>query len=323
MCKKTHHLTREERYQIQALHESGMSQRAIARQLRRAHSTIGDELRRGRMPRTGRYSPKRAERAILRSRQASGCKRRKLQGALWKRVRRCLLKRWSPEQTAGRLALEGLKRVSHSTIYRRIWRERQPSLLRCLRHRGKRYKKRGTAKRHLIPNRTDISERPQIVEEKTRAGDWEADTIVGAKHCGSVITLVERKSAFSKLKAMPVKRAETCAQLMIEALEEAGQPVLTVTHDNGPEFCSHEQVSAKTGCDNYFAAPYHSWQRGLNEHTNGLIRQFLPKGMNLQNISQPYLQAIENNLNNRPRKRLNYKTPNEVFFNLTMDGLIR
>lgn len=323
MPNERHHLTREERYQIKALHESGMSNRAIGLQLGRAHSTIGDELRRGRMPRTGRYSPKRAERAILRSRRASGCKRRKLQGALWKRVRRCLLLRWSPEQTAGRLALEGAHTVSHSTIYRRIWRERQPSLLRCLRHRGKRYRRRGLAGRHLIPNRTDIGQRPEIVEQKTRPGDWEADTIVGARQQGSVVTLVERRSAFSKLKAMPVKRATSCAQLMIQALGETGKPVLTVTHDNGSEFCGHETVSAELGCDAYFCTPYHSWQRGLNEHTNGLIRQFLPKGMDLRNISQPYLQAIENNLNNRPRKRLNYQTPNEVFFDLPLDGLIR
>lgn len=323
MPNERHHLTREERYQIKALHESGMSNRAIGRQLGRAHSTISDELRRGRMPRTGRYSPKRAERAIIRSRRASGCKRRKLQGALWKRVRRCLLRRWSPEQTAGRLALEGLQTISHSTIYRRIWRERQPSLLRCLRHRGKRYRRRGLAGRHLIPNRTDISLRPEIVEEKTRAGDWEADTIVGAGQQGCVVTLVERHSAYSLLRAMPIKRAETCASLIIQALKAAGKPVRTITYDNGSEFCRHERVNAEIGCESYFCTPYHSWERGLNEHTNGLIRQFLPKGKPLHAVSQTYLQAIENNLNHRPRKRLNYKTPSEVFFHLNVDGLMR
>ncbi len=323
MPKKSHHLTREERYQIKALHESGMSGRGIARQLGRSHSTICDELRRGRMPRTGRYSPKRAERAILRSRRASGCQRRKLQGALWKRVRGCLLRRWSPEQTAGRLALQGAQTVSHSTIYRRIWRERQPSLLRCLRHGGKRYRRRGLAGRHLIPNRIDISLRPEIVEQKTRSGDWEADTIVGAGQQGSVVTLVERRSAFSLLRAMPVKRAETAANLIVSALKSTGKAVQTITYDNGSEFCRHERVNAEIGCQSYFCTPYHSWERGLNEHTNGLIRQFLPKGKPLHTVSPNYLQAIEHNLNNRPRKRLNYRTPNEVFFDLQVDGLIR
>ncbi len=281
---------------IKALLISGMSNRAIGLQLGRAHSTIGDELRRGRIPRTGRYSPKRAERAILRSRRASGCKRRTLQGALWRRVRRCLMLRWSPEQITGRLALEGRQTVSHSTIYRRIWRERQPSLLRCLRHRGKRYKRRGAAGRHLIPNRTDITLRPEIVETKTRPGDWEADTITGAKHQGSVVTLVERRSAFARLKAMPIKRVSTCTQRVIEAFKELGQPVLTVTYDNGSAFCQHETVNGEIGCQSYFCAPYHSWERGLNEHTNGLIRQFLPKGMALHTVSQSHLNAIENNL---------------------------
>jgi len=213
--------------------------------------------------------------------------------------------------------------VSHSTIYRRIWRERQPSLLRCLRHRGKRYKRRGAAGRRLIPNRTDIGLRPEIVEAKTRPGDWEADTIVGAKQRGSVVTLVERRSAYAKLKAMPVKRAKTCAQLIVQALQETGKPVQTITYDNGSEFCRHERVNAEIGCESYFCTPYHSWERGLNEHTNGLIRQFLPKGAPLHALSQKYLDAIEKNLNNRPRKRLNYQTPYEVFFDHEVDGLIR
>lgn len=309
----TQHLTLEERWQIKALVESGNSLRSIARQLKRSVSTISAERRRGSLQ-DGRYSPKRGIRLYHRGKLVSGRTRRKLTGALWTCVRHHLLHRWSPEQIAGRLRLEGIVQMSHTTIYRRLWRERHPSLLRCLRHGGRRYRK-GQAGRTLIPNRVDIKDRPKIVEAKTRIGDWEADTIVGAKQQGAIVSLVDRASKYTKLRHVPEKKAEAVTQAIVSALKPHKNNVHTITYDNGCEFVQHRRISRGLFCQAYFATPYHSWERGLNEHTNGLVRQFFPKGQSLTNIFPAQLQAVENLLNNRPRKALHYLTPAEVFFN--------
>jgi IS30 family transposase len=322
MSQKTyHHLTHEERWQIKALRESGKSGRAIARQLGSSPNTISEELKRGLQPK-GHYSPRKAQRAYQRFREHHGKRRRVLRGDMKAYVRRCLHRTWSPEQIAGRMKLLGMRSVSYSTIYRTIHRTRHNAgLLKCLRHGGKKYT-RGKAGKHLIPHRIDISQRPAIVEKKQRIGDWEADTIIGARHQGCIISLVDRASKYTKLSAAPNKEAECVAQRIITAIRPLPNQHHTITYDNGREFARHQHINKQLNCQSYFATPYHSWERGLNEHTNGLVRQFFPKGSSLRNICRKKLQSVENILNNRPRKVLNYKTPAEVFFNSNPSYLI-
>jgi transposase, IS30 family len=315
MSDKTyHHLTLEERWQIKALKESGNSRQAIARQLGRSPTTISEELKRGAQPKAG-YSPRKAQRSYQRLREHYGKRRRILRGDAKAYVRRCLHLTWSPEQIAGRMRLLGMQAVSYSTIYRTIHRTKHHAgLLKCLRHGGKKYK-RGKAGKHLIPSRVDISQRPAIVEKKQRIGDWEADTIMGAKHQGCIISLVDRTSKYTKLSDAPNKEADGIAQRIIKTLRPLPNHIHTITYDNGKEFARHQHINKMLGCKSFFATPYHSWERGLNEHTNGLVRQFFPKRISLKNICKYKLQNVENLLNHRPRKVLNYHTPAEIFFN--------
>lgn len=314
MSKQTYtHLTYEERWQIKALKERKISNAEIGRQLGRSRSTIGDELKRGALPKGG-YSPLRAQRLYQRSRQEHGKKRRLLHGQRLTYVRRCLHLTWSPEQIAGRMKRLGMKPVCYSTIYRTVHRSGSRGLRRCLRHGGKKYK-RGMAGKHLIPGRIDISQRPEIVDAKTRIGDWEADTIVGARHQGCIISLVDRASKYTRLKGAPTRAADGVTRRIIALLTPLPSPIHSITYDNGKEFARHQHINQQLGCQSYFATPYHSWERGLNEHTNGLVRQFFPKGISLKHICPQKLKNVENLLNHRPRKALNYKTPAEAFFN--------
>ena len=190
------------------------------------------------------------------------------------------------------------------------------SLYQYLRHKGKRYNKRvtSTAGRGCIPNRVGIEKRPEIVDKKERIGDWEGDTIIGAGHQGVILTYVDRYSKYLIAEIVGNKTMDLTTAATIKRFKQLPHPVHSITYDNGKEFAGHVKISKalKTGC--YFANPYHSWERGLNEHTNGLIRQYLPKSTDLTTVSRKSLREIENEINNRPRKVLNYKTPSEVFF---------
>jgi len=228
-----------------------------------------------------------------------------------------ILEGWSPEQIAGRFKLAG-NSISHETIYRHIWKDKSSggSLYKHLRHSGKKYNKRSSvaAGRGHIPNRVDIDERPKIVEQKTRIGDWEGDTIIGAKHQGAIVSLVDRCSKFTVLKKIDRKTAKAFTKAAVEKLGGLSLLllVITITLDNGKEFADHVTIADKLGAKVYFAKPYHAWERGLNEHTNGLIRQYLPKSTDFTQVSDEMVQEIEDKLNNRPRKILGYKTPMEV-----------
>jgi IS30 family transposase len=159
-----------------------------------------------------------------------------------------------------------------------------------------------------------IAKRPKIVEKKSRIGDWEIDTIVGKNHKGFLVTVVDRKSKFTLIKNVVSKHAKVVTKALIEIITPLKNITHTITSDNGKEFANHKEVSAALDTDFYFANPYHSWERGLNEHTNGLIRQYLPKKSEFLNVSKDEIIMIQNRLNHRPRKILNYKTPYEVFF---------
>lgn len=224
----------------------------------------------------------------------------------------------SPVQISGRLKALGKTTVSHESIYRMIWKDKAAggNLYNHLRHRAKKYNKRGgkSAGRGLIPNRVGIEERPKIVEDKERFGDVELDTIVGAGHQGAIMSAVDRASKLTWLKLLERGTAEAVTDAISLCLKSCGKADLinTLTSDNGKEFAYHEEIANLVGGSFYFATPYHSWERGLNEHTNGLVRQYFPKGTNFATLSQDEVLDVQNRLNNRPRKALNFKTPLEA-----------
>ena len=311
-------LTREQRYQIYALKKAGHSRSAIARNVGVHKATIGRELARNLGERG--YRPKQAdERARARHKQRVGSR---ITAAQWRQVEALLRQEWSPAQISGRLALEGQARISHERIYQYIYanKARGGTLYRHLRCQKQRRKRYGSySRRGQIPHRVLIDQRPEVVEQKARLGDWEADTIIGRNHQAAIVSLVERQSKLTRLK----KVARNTAELVAHAVTTQLQPLTarTITSDNGREFAGHRQIGHKLKADFYFAHPYHSWERGLNENTNGLVRQYFPKQSEFSKLTDKQVKKVEERLNNRPRKTLGYKTPNEVFFKLPLVAL--
>lgn len=315
MVAQYQHVTREIRCQIYALKSTGSSLRSIARIVGKDVSTISREIHRNSGKRGYRFHQADSKARTRRSKASR--KPKKLTHDLQKTIRSGLLSDWSPEQISGRLALEG-QSISHETIYRYVWKDKREGglLYQHLRRCGKRYNKRGSGKagRGCIPNRVDIKERPLVVEKKSRIGDFEGDTIIGAKHQGAIVSYVDRHSKYTLLKKVKRKTAEQVTKATVEKMAHLPHAVLTITYDNGKEFADHQLIAKALNTKCYFATPYHSWERGLNEHTNGLVRQYLPKSTQFNKVSDRRIQAIEDKLNHRPRKILNYKTPFEVFF---------
>jgi len=312
------HLTCEHRCQIYALLQSGHTQAHIARQLDVDRSTISRELVRNTGARGYRF--KQAHEKATQKRQAASEKPRKMTPEVVELIEEKLTQeQWSPDQISGRLAKEGVVFVSHERIYQHIWKDKKDGgkLYLHLRHSGKKYNKRKgkNSGRGLIPNRVDIDQRPAIVAKKSRIGDWEADTIIGANHKGVVMSHVERKSKYTKLAKLPVKTADSVTRACQRVLSPLADRIETITYDNGKEFAAHAEIAIALGALSYFAKPYHAWERGLNEHTNGLVRQYFPKRSDLSILSNADVQRVEDKLNSRPRKILGYKTPHEVFFN--------
>jgi IS30 family transposase len=225
---------------------------------------------------------------------------------------------WSPEQISGWLDKQKKGSLSRSWIYQFLHADKRAggTLWKSLRHGGKPYNKRplSSAGRGCIPGRVDISERPAIVEEKARVGDWELDTIIGAGHKGVLVTMIDRASKMVLVGLAKNKSAKAVTTVLKRMLRPYKEHVLTLTADNGKEFAYHKKVSKALGADFYFAKPYASWQRGLNEHTNGLIRQYFPKGTRLDTLTSRQVKEVQNKLNERPRKSLDYKTPKEYFY---------
>lgn len=315
MPKGYHHLTRDQRCQLYTLNSSGKSIDNTAVILGVHRSTLYRELSRNKGQKGYRYQQAH-EKALEKKRLSST--RLKMTAELIAIIEEKLRLQWSPEQIAGWMNrhLDG-QLISHETIYKYVWENKRQggSLYTQLRHHGKKYNKRGSGKagRGCIPGRIDIAERPAIVEEKNRLGDWEIDTILGKEHKGAVVSMVERHSKLTLLAPVPRKTAQEVEEALTRKLGEVADSVLTITADNGKEFANHELVTAKLGATVYFARPYHSWERGLNEHTNGLIRQYLPKYQRLDKVTRETVEEIEILLNNRPRKVLQFRTPIEVF----------
>ena len=302
-----------ERCQIAALKERGDSPAQIARQLNRHRSTIIRELRRNKSK--DGYN---GNQANIKAKQRRFRKPKKMIPSVIATVEEKLKLQWSPEQISGRLKYEHQDlRVSHETIYKHIWLDKRNGglLSKQLRHSGKKYYRRskGTSGRGCIPNRRDIDQRPEIANEKIRVGDWELDTIIGAGNNGVIVSMVDRHSKLTKLAKVMNKTAVSVKGGLLKKLGPDRNFVHTLTADNGKEFAYHEEIAHALEADFFFAKPYHSWERGLNEHTNGLVRQYLPKSTKFSDISQEQLDDIEILLNERPRRVLNFQTPLEVF----------
>jgi IS30 family transposase len=315
--KKRAHLTPEERCQIEVLLRRGDSQRAIAKLLGRPESTIRREVRRNKGERGYRIKQAQEKSEIRRS--AVSRQAKKMTPAVISFIEGKLTgEQWSPEQISGWMKVNGKAGVSHERIYLHVWADKKAggTLYKHLRHSGKKYNKRKgkTGGRGLIPNRIDIDQRPAIVAEKTRIGDWEIDTVIGAEHKGVLVTAVDRVSKYAVIETVGNKTSAVVTEALTQRLGAFPGKVLTITSDNGTEFAEHGKVTATLGATVYFAKPYHSWERGLNEHTNGLIRQYLPKKQPFDTVTAAEIDRIEHLLNNRPRKILGFKTPQEVFF---------
>jgi transposase, IS30 family len=309
-------LTQGERYVIGRMRASLKSLREIALCLGRAVSTISREVRRNRCPHDGWYRSQKAHsRAIARRSRT----RRKSQYSEqeWAAVETLLEHKWSPQQISGRRRLCRVRPISHETIYRRVRRDRRDGgqLWRQLRVMSKiGRKKRGSpATRGRLLGKRHISQRPGSVEDRASSGHFEGDTVMGAdaRHC--VLTLVDRKTRYVVIKKLSARTKEQAAAALALAIAELGGRVRTITLDNGTEFHDYDSVERITGVKFYFATPYHSWERGTNENTNGLIRQYLPKGSCMRHITQADCDHIANELNNRPREILGFRTPAEMF----------
>ena len=239
----------------------------------------------------------------------------------WANVEELLRADVSPEQISGRLKYEGLQTVSPEWIYEYIRKDKQGggdlhTHLRCQKKRKKRYGRPDG--REAIKNRVSIDARPSIVEERCRVGDWEMDLIIGRLGGSVLMTAVERKYRYTVMALAPNKTAEAVKETILAALTPLANLVETMTYDNGKEFSLHESISDQLQAQGYFAHPYHSWERGLNENTNGLIRQYFPKGTSFDDLTPKQVKSIMDKLNNRPRKCLGFKTPNEVMFGIKM-----
>ena len=311
------HLTFEQRCKLAVLHKAGLAQAAIAAEIGSSQSAVSRELQRN----GGRdgYRCKPAHEAATVRRSAASSTPRKMTPPVAALIEAKLRREeWSPQQISFWLALTQQIRVSHERIYQHVWADKHAggTLFRQLRRTGKSYNKRGgkTTGRGIIAGRIDIDQRPAIVEQRIRIGDWEADTIVGAGRRGAILSLVERTSRYTLLHKLEVAQAEPTTRAIIAKLRPHCARVHTITADNGKEFAFHQRVARRLGAGFYFAKPYHAWERGLNENTNGLVRQYFPKGTSFARVTSAAVAKVQNKLNSRPRKVLGYKTPNEVFF---------
>ena len=307
-------LTQEQRYQIYILKKTGQKQYKIARLLGVHKSTISRELRRNRGLRG--YRPKQAHSKATSRRFHKSLPR--IPKSIWTLIEHLIKNEWSPEQISAWLKLRCDIWVSHETIYQYVLSNKKMGgklycHLRCQRKRKKRYG--SYQRRGQIPNRISIDERPAIVESRSRIGDWEVDTIIGKGHKQAIVSLTERKAKLSLIRTVEQKTASAVGQAVIELLEPLRDKVITITSDNGKEFANHQQISESLHADFFFAHPYSSWQRGTNENTNGLIRQYFSKNRNFSTITDEEINLVMEKLNNRPRKSLGFKTPNQVFFN--------
>ena len=305
MVNQYKQLTLKERYHIEAFCKLGFSARTMAGELGRSNKTISNEL--ARCP-SKAYCAEAAHQHMLECR-SNAAKSSKCSTISKKTVRSLLVFGLSPEQIAGRMEAEEIaNHLSCSTVYNLVKREKWQHLLA---RKGKAYKKRKgvEAGAKLIPGRVDISERPSSVDDKIEIGHWEGDTVYGQD--GYLVTLVERVSKLLVTCRVKSKSKKDVTRAIKKLLKPFKSICKTITFDNGGEFAGHQALKKYLKCDIYFAKPYASWQRGLNENTNGLLRRFFPKGMSIGSLSKKEIKQAEILINSRPRKALNYLSPYE------------
>lgn len=307
-------LTQVERCQIYALMKAGNNQQVIAKVLNRSPSSISRELKRNKGRRG--YRPKQAN-DLAKQRRKTAFKSVKMTSKVKGWINQLLYKDFTPEQIAGRLALEGIITLHHETIYQYIYKNKASggSLYKKLVRACNKYRKRYGSydKRGQIPNRVRISERPNIVDSRERIGDWEGDTVIGKGRKNALVTMVERKSLYTVVRRIESKYAKITSDAIIQSMKPHKDKLLTITFDNGKEFAQHERIAKELEVNIYFANPYSSWERGTNENTNGLLRRYFPKGTDFMKLSDKAIEAAVDRLNHRPRKTRGYKTPFELF----------
>ena len=323
------HFTPEERESLLYFLGKGYSISRVAKEMGRNKSTISRELRRNSAK--GKYSPRDAKLQYEKRRKKCGRKKLLEDTQLYELVRdKFLARHWSPEQIAGRLKQEGSKyHISYNTIYRAIYSgmfdtpeqrrsEGNRGARRKLRHKGKPRKGKGYQEnRGKVEIPHSIAERPEEANARVRLGDWEADTVLGKQGGACLLTLVDRTSRYLICRKLSRKDSQEVARETVRALQK--QPVRTITPDRGSEFCLHTFVTERLNdVPFYFALPHHPWQRGTNENTNGLLREFFPKRSDLASITPKMVQAVQDELNFRPRKVLDFRTPAEVHFSLSL-----
>lgn len=306
-------LTYDQRCQISVLNKRGCSQQEIGDAVCVSQSTVSRELARNTGARG--YRHKQAQEKSEKRRKAA-CKATKMTTVMIAMIESKLRMEWSPEQVSGWLLDDREELISHESIYLHVWADKQAGgdLYTHLRRQGKQYDKRrnGKSTRGQIKNRVDIDERPQVVDDKSRVGDWEIDTVIGKGHRGALVTIVERVTRFTVSKQVDRKSAAAVTEATISLLKPLKAVVHTITADNGKEFAYHERISEALEADVYFAHPYSSWERGLNENTNGLLRQYFPKSTDFKKVSQMEVRRAVKRLNSRPRKNLGFKTPGDL-----------
>ena len=303
-------LTQKQRYQISFLIAEGYSQNKIAIKLDVNRSTIHREIKRNSVNQV--YNPDVAI-SLTRQRRVDAYKYRIPKETIWF-VEMALLWDWSPEQISNIAKSLNLK-VSHEWIYRYVLKDKIEggTLYQHLRQGHKKYRKGKQSVRGKIRNCVSIDERPSYINDKSRLGDWEADLVLGQQGTGAIVTLAERKSRLYLIKKVPNKGGDTVKTAIIDTLKPYKEYVKSITFDNGLEFSEHLEIAKELDAKTYFAHPYSSWERGLNENFNGLLRQYVPKGTNLKQVEDEYLQLVQERINKRPRKCLGYKQPLFVF----------
>lgn len=316
-------LNYEQRYTIEVMLAKQISKSIISQAIGVNESTLYRELNRNKQ-KQGVYRASYAQ-MLADERKKEGHYKQRFTNTMVKIIHKKLTLQWSPEQIKGHCNLHDIDMVSHERIYQFIWEDKRNggSLYHHLRNKGKRYRKRYASKNNRggIPNRVSIEQRPKLVELKQRVGDWEMDLIVGKAHKGAILTAVERKTGFLVMSKTDGKKAKSIKNKSINALAPYKQIVHTITNDNGKEFVEHQKIAKKLACNIYFAHPYSSWERGLNEYTNKLIRQYFPKSIALDQLDEREIYKVATKINNRPRKKLGYQTPMKVFndnFNPTL-----
>lgn len=313
MMKQYSQLTYEQRCQISVLKKRGYSQKEIAETVSVSQPTVSRELARNSGEKGYRHKQAQ-EKAVQRRKEAA--KPTKMTPDMIITIESKLRLEWSPEQISGWLLEEQEQLISYESLYLYIWADKRAGgdLYTYLRRKGKKYDKRrnGKSTRGQIRNRVSIDDRPPLVDDKSRIGDWEIDTMIGKGHSGALVTIVERVTNFTVSAQVNSKSAADVTQATIALLRPFKEVVHTITADNGKEFAYHEKISKALSADIYFAHPYSSWERGLNENTNGLLRQYFPKETDIKKVTQEEVRRAVKRLNTRPRKGLDFKTPSQL-----------